>query len=348
MNATLGRVGCAASPAYSAVFASLPVAALLVDPEGRICQANAACEQLLNRSERTMLRRPVGEVIVIPAAYSPNEGFALFDGEFETSRGVRFRADFVAAPVADYPGWQAITLHSAIGPRRIGHPGSARAATGAAAMLAHEIKNPLSGIRGAAQLLAGDPALTGLITTEVDRITALIDRMEDFTDSRPLVLVAENVHPLIDHVRRLATAGFAAGITIDERFDPSLPPAMLHHDAFVQVLLNLVRNAAEAGAGRITLTSAYRPGISVAAGSGARQPLPIEVCVIDDGPGVAADIVDHLFEPFVSGKPEGRGLGLALVEKLIGQLGGMVQYAREGERTVFRLLLARANEHRPA
>ena len=339
----LGR----AAPDHSAVFASLPVAALLIDPDGRISQANAACEQLLIRSERTMLRRPVGTVISMPALYPPDEGFAMFDGEFETSRGTRFRADFVAAPVADHPGWQTITLHSAVGPRRIGHAGSARAATGAAAMLAHEIKNPLSGIRGAAQLLSGDPALTGLITTEVDRITALIDRMEDFTDSRPLTLEAENVHPLIDHVRRLAVAGFAAGVVVDERFDPSLPPAMLHHDAFVQILLNLVRNAAEAGAGRITLTSAYRPGISVAADSGARQPLPIEVCVIDDGPGVPDDLLDYLFEPFVSGKPEGRGLGLALVEKLIGQIGGVVQHAREGERTVFRLLLARAGERRP-
>ena len=341
-----GALGNAA-PDHSAVFASLPVAALLVDPEGRISQANAACEQLLNRSERTMLRQPVGAVIAMPAPYPPDEGFALFDGEFETSRGTRFRADFVAAPVADHPGWQTITLHSAVA-RRIGHPGSARAATGAAAMLAHEIKNPLSGIRGAAQLLAGDPALTALITTEVDRIAALIDRMEDFTDSRPLALEAENVHPLIDHVRRLAVAGFASGLTVDERFDPSLPPAMLHHDAFVQVLLNLVRNAAEAGAGRITLTSAYRPGVSVASTSGRRQPLPIEVCVIDDGPGVPDDLIDHLFEPFVSGKPEGRGLGLALVEKLVSQLGGMVQHAREGERTVFRVLLARASERRAA
>ena len=343
---TAGASGSAA-PDHSAVFASLPVAALLVDPEGRIAQANAACEQLLNRSERTMLRQPVGTVIAMPALYPPDEGFALFDGEFETSRGTRFRADFVAAPVADHPGWQTVTLHSAVA-RRIGHPGSARAATGAAAMLAHEIKNPLSGIRGAAQLLAGDPALTGLITTEVDRIAALIDRMEDFTDSRPLVLEAENVHPLIDHVRRLAVAGFASGITVDERFDPSLPSALLHHDAFVQVLLNLVRNAAEAGAGRITLTSAYRPGVSVASTGGRRQPLPIEVCVIDDGPGVPDDLIDHLFEPFVSGKPEGRGLGLALVEKLVGQLGGMVQHAREGDRTVFRVLLARASERRAA
>lgn len=338
------------APGFGAVFAALPVAALIVDPDGRIRHANAACEQLLVRSERAMLGLSLGDVIALPPGYeSAGQGFALFDGEFRTGRGQPFRADFGAEAIADHPGWRAITLHSAIGSRRLAQPGGARAATGAAAMLAHEVKNPLSGIRGAAQLLAGsghDAQLTGLITAEVDRIAALIDRMQDFTDTRPLALSAQNVHPLIDHVRRLAEAGFAAGVPIDERFDPSLPPALLARDAFVQVLLNLLRNAVEAGAATVQLTSAYRHGLAVrVAGGGERLPLPIEVCVIDDGPGAPAEIVDHLFEPFVSGKPEGRGLGLALVDKLVRQMGGVVQHAREGTgreaRTVFRLLLAR-------
>lgn len=336
-------------PDPGTVFASLPVAALLIDPAGRVVQANAACEQLLNRSERAMLGHPAATFVPVPTAYPPDEGFALFDGAFETSKGNSFRADFVAAPVADFPGWQTVTLHSAVGPRRAQSPGGVRAATGAAAMLAHEIKNPLSGIRGAAQLLAGggpvDANLTSLIVSEVDRIAALIDRMEDFSDTRPLAVESQNVHPLIDHVRRLAKAGFAGSSAIDERFDPSLPAALLNRDAFVQVLLNLVRNAVEAGAERITLSSAYRPGIAVSAGEGrARQPLPIEICVSDDGPGVPADIADHLFDPFVSGRPEGKGLGLALVDKLVGQMGGIVQHSREGERTMFRVLLARARE----
>jgi two-component system, NtrC family, nitrogen regulation sensor histidine kinase GlnL len=339
-------VTVAPSPDLGAVLASLPIAALLIDPDGRVAQANAACEQLLNRSERALAGQPVQAVLTVPSGYRAREGFTLFDGEFETSRGVRFRADFVAAPIADHPGWQAITLHTALGPRRM-PAASARAATGAAAMLAHEIRNPLSGIRGAAQLLTAggpaDPALTGLITAEVDRIAALIDRMQDFTDTRPLTLEPHNVHPLIDHVRRLAVAGVAAAVGIDERFDPSLPPARLDRDAFVQVLLNLVRNAVEAGAGRITLSSAYRPGVAVSTADGEpRRPLPIEVSVADDGPGVPADILDQMFDPFVSGRPEGRGLGLALVDKLAGQMGGIVQHAREGGRTVFRLLLARA------
>lgn len=341
----------AAGPDFAVIFAALPVAALVVDPGGRIRHANAACEQLLVRSERSMLGQPLRDVMTLPAGHDAGEQFALFDGEFATGRGQPFRADFGATAVADHPGWRTVTLHSAFGPRRLAQPGGARAAMGAAAMLAHEVKNPLSGIRGAAQLLAGgagtDPRLTGLITAEVDRITALIDRMQDFTDTRPLELTAQNVHLLIDHVRRLSEAGFAADVSIEERFDPSLPPAMLDRDALVQVLLNLLRNAVEAGAQQIVMTSAYRHGLAVRGIPGRpRLPLPIELCVIDDGPGVPGDIVDHLFEPFVSGKPEGRGLGLALAEKLVGQMGGVVQHAREidggRERTVFRVLLARA------
>ncbi len=333
-------------PDFGSVFAALPVAALVIDPEGRVRSANAACEQLLVRSERAMLGQPLGAIVALPVAHDTANHVALFDGEFQTGRGQRFRADFGATAIADFPGWRTVTLHSAVGPRRLAQAGGARAATGAAAMLAHEVKNPLSGIRGAAQLLAGgagaDPKLTSLITAEVDRIAALIDRMQDFTDTRPLTLASHNVHPLFDHVRRLGEAGFAADIPIEERFDPSLPPALLDCDALVQVLLNLLRNAVEAGAGTVQLTSAYRHGLAVSAAPGRKRlPLPIELCVIDDGPGAPADIVDHLFEPFVSGKPEGRGLGLALVEKLVGQMGGVVQHARENDRTIFRVLLAR-------
>jgi two-component system nitrogen regulation sensor histidine kinase GlnL len=258
--------------------------------------------------------------------------------------------------VADHPGWRIVTLHHAPQSRRVAQgadrTAGARAAVGAAAMLAHEIKNPLSGIRGAAQLLeggGGDSELTQLITTEVDRIAALIDRMQDFTDTRPLKLAPTNVYPLLDHARRVALAGFARDMVIEEHFDPSLPPVLVDPDAFLQVLLNLLKNAAEAlgglGQPRIALATAYRHGMSVSTGPGRpRQPLPIEILVTDNGPGAPADIAEHLFEPFVSGKPEGKGLGLPLVEKLVRDMGGIVQYAREREPevTVFRILLPRA------
>jgi two-component system nitrogen regulation sensor histidine kinase GlnL len=344
---------------FAELFAALPVAVLVIDPDGRIARANAACELLLNHSEATMVGQPYDAVLRPPEDYADRRdghGFAAFDIEIEAVRGPRIRVDFVETLVADPPGWRIVTLHHAPQSRRVAQgaerTAGARAAVGAAAMLAHEIKNPLSGIRGAAQLLqtgGEDRELTELITTEVDRIAALIDRMQDFTDTRPLKLAPTNVYPLLDHARRVALAGFARGIVIEERFDPSLPPVLVDSDAFLQVLLNLLKNAAEALGGlakpRITLATAYRHGMSVSTAPGRpRQPLPIELLVIDNGPGAPADIAEHLFEPFVSGKPEGKGLGLPLVEKLVRDMGGIVQYGRERdpEVTIFRILLPRA------
>jgi two-component system nitrogen regulation sensor histidine kinase GlnL len=343
-------------PGADELLAALPVAILAIAPDGAIARVNAEAEQLLNMSERAMIGRPIEAALTPPGfAQRDDQALAAFDTEIETRRAGRLRLDYLEVPLADRPGWRTITLHHAASSRRIGvtgdRAGGARAAIGAAAMLAHEIKNPLSGIRGAAQLIAagGDAEgeLTKLITTEVDRVAALIDRMQDFTDTRPLNLAAENIYPLLDHARRVALAGFGKGITIEERFDPSLPPALIDRDALLQVVLNLLKNACEAvrGAGQVVLTTAYRHGMAVSIAPDApRVPLPIEVCVLDSGPGAPADIADHLFDPFVSGKPEGQGLGLALVDKLVRDMGGVVQYTREGEpeMTVFRVLLPRA------
>jgi two-component system, NtrC family, nitrogen regulation sensor histidine kinase GlnL len=339
-------------PGFAELFAALPVAVVVIGPDARIAHANASAEQLLNLSERLMVGQPLAAILAPPAADargSDGQGFAAYDAEIAT-RGGRLRVDFVESHVPDHPGWRAITLHTAAA-SRLGHSadrsGGARAAVGAAAMLAHEIKNPLSGIRGAAQLL-GPGELTQLITAEVDRVAALIDRMQDFTDTRPLPVQAENIYPLLAHARDLALAGFARGVPIDERFDPSLPLACVNRDALLQVLINLLKNAREAVADErdpvITVATAYRHGMARAGADGRRVALPIEIAVIDNGPGAPPDIADHLFDPFVSGRPEGTGLGLALVSKLVGDMGGLVQYAREGapQHTVLRLLLPRA------
>ena len=346
-------------PGFAEIFGALPVAVLVIDPDGRIAHANAACELLLNHSERVMAGQPYDAVLLLPDAYAERRdghGFSAFDIEIEAVRGPRLRVALVETQVAARPGWRIVTLHHAPAARRMAHGADrsrgARAAMGAAAILAQEIKNPLSGSRGAAQLLESshggrDAALTQLLCNEVDRIAALIDRMQDFTDTRPLKLEATNVYPLLDHGRRVALAGVARGIVIDERFDPSLPPTLIDRDAFLQVLLNLLKNAAEALADtpdpRILLSTAYRHGMSASAGPGLpRQPLPIEIIVSDNGPGAPEDIAEQLFEPFVSGKPEGQGLGLPLVEKLVRGMGGIVQYLREDGVTQFRILLPRA------
>ncbi len=355
------RGGLSAAPGYAELFAALPVAALVVGPTGLIAHANAACEAMLNVSERALLGQDVDGYVRFEERFAERRGariFAAYDADVGVGRVGRMRVDLIESEVPDRPGWTIITLRPSSAGRGHGleRSAGARAAVGAAAMLAHEIKNPLSGIRGAAQLLGegaskrpGDLELTGLITAEVDRIAGLIDRMQDFTDTRPLKVAAENIYPLIGHARSVALAGFARDVTIDERFDPSLPEVLIDRDAFLQVLLNLLKNACEAVSGqderRVMVTTAYRHGMAVSPAPGRpRIQLPIELTIVDNGPGAPADIAEHLFEPFVSGKAEGRGLGLPLVEKLVRDMGGIVQYAREGEpeATVFRVLLPRA------
>lgn len=359
MALATGGVSALQAPPFAELIAALPMAVILIAPDDRIAFANSGAERLLNTSERAMLGQKLASMMVLPPDYLDRReglGFAAFDTRLDTKRGGRVRVDFSEVAVPEHPGWRIVTLHEAAASRRMGQPdrAAARAAVGAAAMLAHEIKNPLSGIRGAAQLLGltasgEDAALPELIIAEVDRIAALIDRMQDFTDTRQRTLEPLNIYPLLDHARRVARAGFARDVAIEERFDPSLPLVQANHDALVQVLLNLLKNAAEATASqadrRIILATAYRHGMAVSATAGKpRRPLPIELLVIDNGPGAPADIADHLFDPFVSGKPEGQGLGLALVDKLVRDMGGIAQYAREGspETTVFRILLPRA------
>jgi len=234
--------------------------------------------------------------------------------------------------------------------RQLTHRGAARSVIALAAMLAHEIKNPLSGIRGAAQLLEqsvadDDRGLTRLICEEADRIVKLVDRMEVFTDERPVEREPVNIHVVLEHVKRLTHSGFARHIKFVEDYDPSLPPVLANRDHLIQVFLNLVKNAAEAigdsaGDGEISLTTAFRPGVRLAlAGSKTRVSLPLEFCVRDNGPGVPEDLLPHLFDPFVTTKPSGSGLGLALAAKIIGDHGGIIECESQPRRTVFRVLM---------
>ena len=232
--------------------------------------------------------------------------------------------------------------------RQLTRRGAARSVTGMALMLAHEIKNPLSGIRGAAQLLEHDAAgadkdLTRLIRDEVDRICNLLDQMETFSDERPPPREPVNIHQVLDHVRALAESGFARAVRFVETYDPSLPSVLGSRDQLIQVFLNLVKNAAEAVpdvGGEICLRTAFHAGVRLSVPGGQeRVHLPLEVSVQDNGSGIREDVQAHLFDPFVTTKTGGRGLGLALVAKIIDDHGGLIEFESEPRRTVFRVLL---------
>lgn len=341
---------------------ALPHPVLLIDGQGTIVQANTAAETFFQASTNVLRRHPLA--YFVPFA-SPL--LSLVDQVRERAAAVNeYRVDIgtprnggerivdvYASPILERQDnvvlvLQERTMADKID-RQLTHRGAARTVTGLAAMLAHEIKNPLSGIRGAAQLLETsvddeDRALTRLICDEADRIVKLVDRMEVFSDERPIEREPVNIHAVLDHVRRLAQSGFARTIRIGDEYDPSLPPVFANRDQLVQVFLNLLKNAAEAigdsGDGEIVLTTAFKPGFRLTTpGSSNKVTLPLEFCVRDNGPGVAADMIPHLFDPFVTTKANGTGLGLALVAKIIGDHGGVIECESQPRRTVFRVLM---------
>jgi two-component system, NtrC family, nitrogen regulation sensor histidine kinase GlnL len=344
----------------SAVLGALPDPVLVVDAKSALLYANAAAEQFFDASAFTLLGRPLAELLppdspvfaLIDNVRASGHSVSEYGVTLETPRLGAHVMTVQATPVAESRAEVVVTLQErSIAhkiDRQLTHRNAARSVTAMAAMLAHEVKNPLSGIRGAAQLLEdsvgpGDRELTRLICDESDRICALVDRMEVFSDRRPLERGPVNIHEVLGRARLSAQNGFARQVRFFEDYDPSLPPVHGNRDQLIQVFLNLVKNAAEAvpaQGGEIQLCTAYQQGVRLAvAGSDARVHLPIVVSVIDNGEGIPEDLRPHLFDPFVTTKHNGTGLGLALVAKVIGDHGGVIEFDSQPRRTVFRVCL---------
>lgn len=348
----------------NAMLGALPVPAVLLDEKDRFRYANQAAEQFFGVSVLQLSQLTLGSLLppdnplfrIIAQVRAEELTISDYDLNLEGPRLNKRHIAVHATTLPEEPGCVLLTLQDASAARaldrQIAFRGAARSVSGMAAILAHEVKNPLSGIRGAAQLLessvgGADRELTDLIRDEVDRIRDLVDRMEAFGE-KPVERRAVNIHRVLEHVRRLAQNGVAAGMRVIEVYDPSLPPVWGHRDQLVQVVLNLVKNAAEAIAGdasvgdrgEIVLTTSYQQGMRLAiAGSTQRVHVPLVVSVRDNGPGIPEDIRPHLFEAFVSSKPSGSGLGLALVAKIVGDHGGLIEVDSRSGRTEFRVCL---------
>ncbi|HFB2048591.1 MAG: two-component sensor histidine kinase [Hyphomicrobiaceae bacterium] len=349
---------------YSVILEAIPHPLLLVGAEDQIEFANHSAELFLGASEAILKRGRLQNILTFGCPLlslvdqvrrngkTVNEyGIEIFVPRTRTTRLI----DVYAGVVIDGTQRILVVVHQRsmvqMIKRQLQNRSTARSVSGMAAMLSHEIKNPLSGIRGAAQLLepqlsGEDRGLSRLICEETDRILVLLDKMEAFGAHRQLTREPVNVHTVLKHVRKVAKAGFGSDITFKEQYDPSLPPVTGVRDRLIQAFLNLVKNACEAiveaniSHGRVQISTAFRSGVKLKLpGSAPHTSLPLVIEIADNGVGIPDGLSAHVFDPFVSSKCSGSGLGLSFVAKIIDDHGGTVEFERLNGQTIFRVLM---------
>lgn len=342
-------------PPAHAQIGGLIFAVILLDRDLRIVEANPAAESMLGRSSKRLIGLQITDLIDfgatgIPERLAAEDNQLLARGVTAFVAGERKRLNLTVSPIGAYPGWRVMSL-SDRGRDDMAGESDKESVVGAPAVLAHEIKNPLAAIRGAGQLLARkvsekDRPLATLISDEVDRIARLVDRMQKLGSSTPDPVAPLNLHEAIRNAMATVRASAPGNVIIAEEFDPSLPSVLASQDALEQVLINLLSNACDACSGiqdsRVSVKTRFVSGLAMSAiRLGRSIRVPIEITVTDNGPGVDPKLADRMFEPFVTAKKGGQGLGLALVKKLVTDMDGRIGYTRDerGGLTSFRINL---------
>jgi len=337
---------------------SLPIPALILDGEDCIALVNPPAEDFLNASERSLIKAPVWDRIFVDAPLEDalnrvrtGQSVLMVNGvDVGTGNKKPVKCDVQLSPLAGQPDHVLLVFESREFAgrldRALSSKSAAKSAIGMAEMLAHEIKNPLAGITGAAQLISmslsgEDLELTDLIVAETRRIVKLLDQVEEFGNVRPPECRSVNIHDILDRARKSAMVSYAANMRLVDQYDPSLPPTWGDPDQLLQVFMNLIKNASEAGhsGGTITIRTFYEAGFRVRRKDGTGAIVPLQIEIIDDGPGIPHDMQQDIFEPFVSGRENGTGLGLALVSKIISDHDGLMTLDSVPGRTVFRISL---------